>query len=49
MNTAEAVVVKGDSHKVLKAWKEQHAAEKVQSWHISQLTRVAKVALLVLR
>lgn len=31
-NTGEVVETKGGNHKVLKAWKEQYGAEKVESW-----------------
>lgn len=31
-NTGEIVETKGGNHKVLKAWKEQHGAEAVNSW-----------------
>ncbi|BCG27937.1 hypothetical protein TUM18999_61280 [Pseudomonas tohonis] len=30
--TGEVVETKGGNHKVLKAWKEQHGSEKVESW-----------------
>lgn len=30
--TGEVVETKGGNHKVLKAWKEQYGAEKVESW-----------------
>jgi len=30
--TGEVVETKGGNHKVLKAWKEKHGAEKVESW-----------------
>lgn len=30
--TGEVVETKGGNHKVLKAWKEQHGAETVESW-----------------
>ncbi|UUY07707.1 DNA binding protein [Pseudomonas sp. J452] len=31
-NNGEIVETKGGNHKVLKAWKEQYGAEKVESW-----------------
>lgn len=31
-NNGEVVETKGGNHKVLKAWKEQYGAEKVESW-----------------
>lgn len=31
-NTGEVVETKGGNHKVLKAWKEEHGAEVVESW-----------------
>jgi len=31
-NTGEVVETKGGNHKVLKAWKEQYGAGKVESW-----------------
>ncbi|MDH0897606.1 MULTISPECIES: histone-like nucleoid-structuring protein, MvaT/MvaU family [Pseudomonas] len=31
-NTGDVVETKGGNHKVLKAWKEQYGAEKVESW-----------------
>lgn len=31
-NTGEVVETKGGNHKVLKAWKEEHGAEAVESW-----------------
>ncbi|MDG9928026.1 MULTISPECIES: histone-like nucleoid-structuring protein, MvaT/MvaU family [unclassified Pseudomonas] len=31
-NNGEVIETKGGNHKVLKAWKEQYGAEKVESW-----------------
>ena len=31
-NNGEVIETKGGNHKVLKAWKEQYGAEKVETW-----------------